>query len=117
MMLENVGDNLTGNLGMIPTEDFSFITYNELLQSYSQMVGDKMFIAAIGLFVYVLLNMFVFNEGARFRKRFDELDDIYIPQIKGTVAALVFVIVQSFAFAWALMLVMFNIIYRMGLKI
>lgn len=94
------------------------LTYNEALQGMTNQLSDKFFYISLILFVYVLMNMFVFYDGARFKKYFDKLDtEKYILPGIGTLGGLIFVFVKAVAFSGSLMLVMLNIIYRMGLKI
>lgn len=94
------------------------LTYNQVLQGMSQQFTDGFFYVSLILFVYVLMNIFVFYDGARFRKWFDKLDtEKYTISGVGTLGGLIFVIVKAFGFSGSLLLIMLNIIYRWNLKI
>jgi len=94
------------------------ITYNEVLNTLSEQMSDTFMWLSVILLSYVLMNMYVFNENARFRKFLDVLDEEkYQIQSVGSVKAIIVQIVQTGALFSALMLVIMNLTYRMGLNI
>lgn len=106
--------NLTNDFGL---QREYVVTYNDMLQSLSNQLSDRMFFLSVVFLGYVLLNMYVFKDGARFRAYFDRLYDADYHIFGNPLGAWIFFIVQSLALAGAIMLVMLNIIYRMELNI
>jgi len=92
------------------------ITYNEILSGMREQMTDKFLYLSLIVLAFILLNMFVFKENARYRNLFDKLDKENIEKI-GSLRDLTYQIVQTIALVASLMLVMMNIIYRTGLKI
>ena len=91
------------------------ITQNDVMKTLSGQMSDTFFYLSIAVFVYILLNMNVFNESARFRKYFDMLDgEKYQIKGAGSIRDLVCVCVQMLALICGLMLVILNLNYRIG---
>ena len=94
------------------------ITYNEIMQNLSGQLSDKFFYLAIFFLFYVLMNMYVFKEGARLRSRFEVLcDKGKYPLIGSSVGAWIYEIIEDIALMGSLMLVILNVVYRWGINL
>lgn len=103
---------------LIPSITPHQLTYNEIIQGMQGQLSDKFYYISIIILSYILLNMFVFKENARFRKWFDQFDDEkYKIAGVGSLRDLIIEIWETSAFMGAIMLVFLNIVFRTGLNI
>ena len=111
------------NLSDIPTIDpamsgIQTITYNEVMQNMAGQLSDKFFYLSIFFLFYVLMNMYVFKDGARLRAKFDNLcDKDNHPLFGSSVGGWIYEIIEDIALMGALMLVILNIVYRAGINL
>lgn len=94
------------------------VTYQQLMQGMTEQLSDKFFYLAIFMFIYVLLNMYVFKEGAKLNNRFKELynKDKY-PCLGSTLGAWIYEIIEDIALMGSLMVLILHIVYRSGLNL
>lgn len=88
-------------------------THDEVLRGMQNQLSDQMFYLSLILLAYIVLNMFVFSEGAKFRKYFDILHGEKF-QIKnvGSIRDISYQVIETFAFMGAMTFVMLNLMYR-----
>ena len=94
------------------------VTYQQLMQGMQEQLSDKFFYLAIFMLIYVLLNMYVFKEGAKLNERFKELynKDKY-PLLGSSAGAWAYEIIEDIALMGSLMVVILHVVYRSGLNL
>lgn len=94
------------------------VTYNELMQRMVDQLSDKFFYISIFLLLYVLMNMYVFKDGARLRNKFDNLcDKDKYPLWGSSVGGWIYEVIEDVALMGSLMLVILNVVYRTGINL
>ena len=106
------------NLSLPSITPSNEVTYNQLMQGMTEQLSDKFFYIAVFMLLYVLLNMYVFKDGARLNSQFKELynKDKY-PLIGSTVGAWTYEIIEDVALMGSLMVVILHVVYRSGLNL
>lgn len=101
----------------VPSQIPKTLTYDDIMMNLSSQFMDRLLFLSSILFIYVLLNKFIFNDGARFREDFNKLygDEYIMAGIP--LGAWIFQIMQMLAITSSVMLMTFNILYKIGLKI